>query len=172
MGKLKRYLVVMGLVGLTFMGCGRELEPELNTHEMANPLVAEGRWSALHDAVQAKHHERVAQLLKKGIDVNVVSARQSDYQITPFMLAAKSGDIPLLNQLVGAGADVSRAMSTGQTALHLAVENNDKKMVMRLIELGVKMGEASFYTDSPLEIARENGFTEVEAMLNKADEPP
>jgi ankyrin repeat protein len=148
-------------------GCGDADRHEALTHEVSNPLVANGRWSALHEAVVKSNHARVKQLVEKGCDVNVVAAASSDHQVTPLILASKMGDMDIFETLVQAGADLHLAMSTGETALHLAVRSGDVEMVRRLVALGAQPDQESFYTESPIVLAQKANQKEILKALRK-----
>ena len=57
---------------------------------------------------------------------------------TPLMIAARDGHLKIVEALVHAGADVTRADVTGRTALDLALANNRRLVAELLRRQGVK----------------------------------
>ncbi len=150
---------------LLLWGCGARSVDAPLTSEVGNPLVADGRWSALHDAIATDNMARLAQLLKKGVRLDVVSAHRDDYGMTPLILAVKEGRIAMFKMLVDKGADVHQTMSTGQSALHFAVEGRRIDLVQHLVDLGVEANSSSFFTESPMEIAQKGQMSEILSIL-------
>ena len=60
-------------------------------------------------------------LIGRGADVNAVNAQG----ITPLMIAAARGNIPMLGLLLEAGADANRKSAAGKTALDIARDNHN-----------------------------------------------
>ena len=156
---------------LLLWGCGARSVDAPLTSEVGNPLVDDGRWSALRDAIATNNMARLAQLLKKGVRLDVVSAHREDYRITPLILAAKEGRIAMFKMLVDKGADVHQTMSTGQSALHFAVEARRIDLVEHLVDLGVEVNTSSFFTESPMEIAEKDDMTEILRILKGQTTP-
>lgn len=82
----------------------------------------------LHNATIARDSIRIEYLLKRGANIN---ARDTEGQ-TPLMVAAKSGDISVVNGMLEYNADPNLQDHDGWTAAMHAVRSNDPKM-MRLL---------------------------------------
>jgi ankyrin repeat protein len=102
----------------------------------ADPNAAGGGYSALHSAVLRGDADMVDQLLTHGASVEVRLTKgtflkrgsrefafdKSLIGATPFLLAARLGDLNLIRRLVQAGADRSQRLEDGRTPLILAVQ--------------------------------------------------
>jgi quinoprotein dehydrogenase-associated probable ABC transporter substrate-binding protein len=64
-------------------------------------------------------------LIGRGADVNAVNGEG----ITPLMIAAARGNIPMLGLLLEAGADATRTSKAGKTALDIAKDNHNPDAV-------------------------------------------
>ena len=105
----------------------------------------------LIEAVRREHDDCVNELLQAGADVN-----QSDEDhITPLMAAF--GDVPRMETLIEAGAEVNpRIGGLKRNPLLEAVEADDYQSVMCLVEAGAKLptvDECQFYCFLTLETA-------------------
>lgn len=90
--------------------------------------------TALHHAATSGSLEIIRQLLDAGLDPN---ARESD-GTTVFMYAAARVDgEPLINELIGSGAEVSAVNDAGETALHFAAENGLNGNLTLLLKHGL-----------------------------------
>ena len=88
----------------------------------ANPNLRNKTGSTpLHDAALSGNKEVVEMLLTRGADV---SAQDPESKSTPLHYAASFGRLEAVKTLVEHGADVSAKDSKGQTALQLAISNN------------------------------------------------
>ena len=108
------------------------------------------RQTALHYACTS-NALHVAELLidKYAADVDCV---RWDGE-TPVMLAARLGEIAMLELLLSRGADPSHAAS-GCTALHFAAFGNAYMIVLMLLRYGVDKHKVSMNNDTALDIAR------------------
>jgi cytohesin len=88
----------------------------------ANPNLRNKTGSTpLHDAALSGNKEVVEMLLARGADV---SAQDPESKSTPLHYAASFGRLEVVKTLVEHGADLSAKDSKGQTALQLAISNN------------------------------------------------
>lgn len=92
-------------------------------------------WGGAAYAVEAYPQQaRLVQLaLAAGADVNEGSGYSL---ITPLMQAARSGDIPTIELLLEAGADVNKRDASGLTALSWAARENRTEVVRLLLSRG------------------------------------
>ena len=76
-------------------------------------------------------------LIRYGVDPDTPNALTSR---TPLMSAILAERDPQIERLIAAGADLSLADRTGNTALHVAAQINDPAKVLRLLEAGAPVG--------------------------------
>lgn len=135
--------LVVAIQGVSYEAAARLL------HHGANPNASAQGWSALHQVVWSRRPQRgqnnpgqlpqgdmssleLAKLLvKKGADVNLRQSKEphTDQEgrnslnrigSTPFLLAAKACDLPMMEVLVNLGADPHLANEDGTTPLMVA----------------------------------------------------
>lgn len=100
----------------------------------ANPNLRNKTGSTpLHDAALSGNKEVVEMLLARGADV---SAQDPESKSTPLHYAASFGRLEAVKTLVEHGADVSAKGSKGQTALQLAISNQQEEVSAFLRSLG------------------------------------
>jgi ankyrin repeat protein len=153
------------LSALLACGCGSDADGL--THELANPLVDDNRWSALHAACSKGDVARARELLNAGIDPNVVALAKDDLACHPLHLAAERGDVVLAQLLMEKGAKISAEKSTGATPLHSAVENGHRAMVVFLMGKGADPSSESFYVHSPMKLAQDMGRQDLVDALKR-----
>jgi|GEM_PF-5194569 len=88
-------------------------------------------WRPLHVAVFAGRASIIAELLKKGADVNATDEDRN----TPLHTAALVGDVELMGKLIDAGADIDAPSVLGRP-LELAIDERnanieDKEALMK-----------------------------------------
>ena len=116
--------------------------------------------------------ELVQLLIQAGADVNAVDQMGK----TPLHHAAETGNIPLIRILLDAGAAVDSFNGLGEPVLHSAVLRSDGDLpeVVRVLldyhpDLALK---ATSWEQTALELAIQQGCTEVAEMLVAAGSPP
>ncbi len=149
-----------------------------------------GRMPPLHCAVNSEHPETVVCLLTKGADPNAADK----YGTTPLAIAANNGNAILARLLLAAGANVEQEDGRGWRPLHIVLRSTDSSEANRfatvctLLEFGADPNannaggfEDDYKHDSrvgyrqtlpnkgntPVSIARSNGFTEIVSELRK-----
>jgi len=155
----------IGIFLVLFLGCGRENFKRDLTDEPGNPLVSNGKWSALHEAIFQKRMPEIHDLLKKGVNVQVISADPKEHNITPLHLAVQQQLPEVVTLLLEKGAQVNAEMSTGTTPLHLAVGSAQVDLVRLLLDKGANPQLESFYVHSPLKMAQDAGNKEILELL-------
>ena len=90
---------------------------------------------------------------------------------SPFTLAAKRGNVGILQQLASRGAQVSKENFFGETGLMLASEGGHLEAVKYLIDAGAQLNAVDSFGSSPLIGAASNGHLDVVVALlrNSAD---
>jgi cytochrome c len=108
--------------------------------ELAQLLVSRGadvnitvklQRTPLYGAVKAGHADVVKLLLDSGADPNKVAKLQ-----TPLHVAAETGCLQCVIDLVGAGAEVNALLKNGSPPIHLAKRSGHEDIVAYLLEHG------------------------------------
>ena len=100
----------------------------------ANPNLRNKTGSTpLHDAALSGNKDVIEMLLARGADL---SAQDPESKSTPLHYAASFGRLEAVRTLVEHGADVSAKDSRGQTALQLAISNDQAEVAAFLRALG------------------------------------
>lgn len=87
-------------------------------------------------------------LIAKGADVNIPGF----FNITPIMLSVGSGDIPTINALIKAGANVRCIDEHGRNLWHFAVKSKSEEVFNLLRQLGIQdmINDETQIGDTPL----------------------
>lgn len=108
----------------------------------ADPRFASDYGNALHFAAMTNRVEVARLLIDRGVDVNVPGRRiasfRNDFGLTPLMYAAgtERNDPTLVQLLLDAGAKVDAKTAAGETALTLARQRGETKVVATLRAAG------------------------------------
>ena len=89
----------------------------------------------------------------------------------PLIMAAESGDLGQIEQLLRGGASPEQADARGRTALLIATLRADLPMVRRLLAAGARADAADANGDTPLTVARRQGSPELIHMLERGNQP-
>lgn len=87
-------------------------------------------------SIRNKHTDIALDLIAHGADVNRVSVDRGN---TALMDAAVAGELPLVDALLDAGAEVNLQSKNGQTALMLAVGEGQAESVRELLDRGAEI---------------------------------
>jgi ankyrin repeat protein len=79
--------------------------------------------------------------------------------------AARYADIPMMKELIRAGADINAADENGNTPLLMAIKMIDIAPVKELISAGVDLNKPDLVGNTPLIVAAMNGKTQVVRLL-------
>ncbi|MDQ7821436.1 MAG: ankyrin repeat domain-containing protein [Candidatus Eremiobacteraeota bacterium] len=89
----------------------------------------------IHDAVRSGDMAKVKAIIEKNPDlVNSPDAEG----LTPLHMAAEKGNLPMVEFLVGKGAEIGAKDKKGQTALYLAGKQNHLEVAEFLRKQGAK----------------------------------
>lgn len=129
---------------------------------------------SLEEAIERRNEcavEYWASDLKHAPDVHFM------HHITPRMLAAKTGNIPILESLLNTNWSNTDEDDAGMTPLHWAVQYNQIEAIKKLLAAGYDIEAEDKRGDTPLRYAIRNKNTELVDFLikkgadvNKADE--
>ena len=111
------------------------------------------RATALHWAATNGHYGCVCLLLKAGANPEA----QTVHRRTPLMLASRSDNPDIVEELLAAGANVNKGDTAGATALHLAAEEGSVECVELLLKAGAKVNSQLKCGDTPLMQAAKRG---------------
>jgi hypothetical protein len=89
----------------------------------------------------------------------------------PLVMAAQSGDLGQIEQLLRGGASTEQADARGRTALLIATVRADLPMVRRLLAAGARADAVDENGDTPLAAARRQGTPELIHMLERGTQP-
>ena len=88
------------------------------------------------------------------------------------IIAAESGDLERVDQLLRSGIGTEQTDARGRTALLVATLRGDLPMVRRLLAAGARVDVAGADGDTPLAVARRQGPGELERLLERATQQP
>ena len=91
---------------------------------------------------------------------------------SPLVIAAESGDLARVDQLLSSGIGTEQTDARGRTALLVATLRGDLPMVRRLLAAGARVDVAGADGDTPLAAARRQGPGELERLLERATQQP
>ena len=143
-------------------------DPDVNENEK--------HWNGeLADAIASRDVARAMEAISRGAKVNSreensgVQADGSDSSSpapAPLAQAAFRGDEPMVEALLQNGADVNRRdPRSGDTALHVAVGNDQDGVAKLLIRRGARVGDQDVNGRSALECAMERGHIRDEELF-------
>jgi hypothetical protein len=99
------------------------------------------------------------------------SARGSVTPNSPLVVAAESGNLELVDQLLRSGVSTEQTDARGRTALLVATLRGDMTMAQRLLAAGARVDAVDAGGDTPLAAARRQGPPELVQLLERASHP-
>jgi hypothetical protein len=99
------------------------------------------------------------------------SARSSVTPNSPLVVAAESGNLELVDQLLRSGVSTQQTDARGRTALLVATLRGDTTMARRLLAAGARVDAVDAGGDTPLAAARRQGPPELVQLLERAAHP-
>lgn len=106
---------------------------------------ARGRSAALLAAL-GHHLDLLGHLVRRGIDAD----RQDRTCLNPFLLGCITGDLPLVELMLGAGTDLSRVTRFGGVGIHPAAEKGHVEVVRRLVRTDINVDHTNWLGWTPL----------------------
>jgi len=120
----------------------------------------------LHDAAHRGRPE-VARLLVEGVKQLDISARSEKWNdMTAMDLAAKYGNVNMIEQLLDYGAEVDCVAEDGMQPIHHAAECGEADAVVCLVQKGADVDAKSDYGLTPIHLATcEDNYSALEALI-------
>jgi len=119
--------------------------------------------TALFAAIAANLPDAARVLIESGADTR---ARLEVVGVDPLMAAAQVGNVPILESLLSAGADVQAKDAEGRTALIRAAEQGDPESIRRLLDTGADVNARDTKIgQSPLHTAAWKGHVDAVKLL-------
>jgi cytoskeletal protein RodZ len=99
------------------------------------------------------------------------SARAGVASNAPLVMAAESGNLEFVDQLLHSGVGTEQTDAHGRTALLVATLHGDMTMARRLLAAGARVDAVDAAGDTPLAVARRQGPPELAQLLERASHP-
>jgi ankyrin repeat protein len=107
----------------------------------------------------------VIKLIQAGANVNLATSYEGTNAI---MLAAKKGELAIVQELIKSGANLdNKGNLDGFTALMLAAESGHLKIVQTLLKAGANASLTNKQGHSALDVAKAYNYTDISKELQK-----
>jgi ankyrin repeat protein len=129
----------------------------------------------LREAVRQGKLDLVKALVTRGADLNTRAERPGSGKaqgpasgvngLTPFLTAAEAGNVPMMKELIGLGADPKAISPDGTGAVLLAASSHKLDAVQMVVELGLNVNQAPKASRGALHTAVRAGADEMVEYL-------
>jgi ankyrin repeat protein len=117
----------------------------------------------LFKAVKHGNVDKVRTLIEDGENVNVVGKDG----LTPFQMSITLNNLKIIELLILANSDINLPFGhTKMTALHYAVNFNNKPLVQLLVNNGANIRYKDINGNTPFDLAMMHGYTEIIGYLS------
>ncbi|MEQ9375502.1 MAG: ankyrin repeat domain-containing protein [Imperialibacter sp.] len=130
--------------------------------EALNSFSADG-FTPLGLACFFGHSNLAAYLIETGADVNI--AANNDFRVAPIHSACAISNVPIVNLLIAAGANVNLPQQKGICPIHSACHNGSLEIVRILVAAGADPTIADEGGKTPTDYALEKNYDELVAYL-------
>lgn len=120
--------------------------------------------TALHWAVFHNHLELVTELISSGANPKA----ETEYGISPLVIACQNGHAPIAAVLLSHGADANSEVAGGETCLMMAARQGNPKVVQVLLDRGAEVDETERKGQTALMWAASAGNADAVGVLLKA----
>lgn len=130
-------------------------------------------YSALSMAIFRQNYPVAYALIESGADTNYIDtvSKKTFYMELAFDKTHESDVNTLFSLLKKGNSNINYQTANGLTALHLAVANNNKKYVLKLLENGANPCIKDKKEIRPLDLAKKRKYIEIQDILQgKCDE--
>ena len=134
----------------------------------ASSARAQSAQERLWDASMAGDTLGVVQALADGAEVNALDTRTNPNGRRALNWAAWYNDVPVVELLLAAGAEIDAVNNTGFSPLHHAAEAGSPDAARALIAGGADPDLTNFAGRVPIQTARANGNTKLVEILREA----
>jgi len=148
-----------------------ERNADLASHPGAASSESENRITAAQSAASPATAPSALEARRPAAPGAAASDRAKAQPAPPLIMAAESGDLGQIEQLLRGGASPEQADARGRTALLVATLRADLPMVRRLLAAGARADAADENGDTPLAAARRQGSPELIHMLERGTQP-
>jgi ankyrin repeat protein len=120
--------------------------------------------SPLSEASALGYTELVRYLLSKGAKLKITDQKESVLHA-----AVRSSNFELVKTILDAGASVNDVEELGETALHVAAEDDGRAEIVKLLlEAAADINAKRIFDETPLEVAINKGSQEIVRILERA----
>ncbi|KAJ3546964.1 hypothetical protein NM208_g1736 [Fusarium decemcellulare] len=148
---------------------GHERAVEILLENGANPIAETASGFRPRHYSKGQRHDAITKLLNESTPVSLEAIKESEARsATALLLAAKSGHLVRVMQIIDERANINLLDIDGRSALSVAAEHGHKDLVLALVERQADLNMADANGASPLWWASRYGHeTVVELLLNQ-----
>lgn len=136
-------------------------DPKLQDEDGKTAILFGKQWPKVVELLKPKSTPEDVEYLAK-------EAKQTAVKVAELLEAARAGDCKRVKELLDAGVPAQGADKTGETALHLAVEKRNEKLLEMLLQTGTDVDVRDRYGRTPLWKAADNRIVKIAQRLIQA----